>query len=120
MRHLLLSVVLMLVAASSANATEALIFDGGGYNVYVLVGVTDNPTIAEVRVTPPGAKDWIGVPRDLLQIKKFNMKDRVLEMSFANKNSPDLPPSFSLSVKKNKAVLTVDGKRIKSSFDWLQ
>jgi phosphoribosyl 1,2-cyclic phosphodiesterase len=46
------------------------------------------------------------------------MKKRILTMHFSNKNNPDLPSSFSLSVKKTKAVLSISGKEIKSEFNW--
>jgi hypothetical protein len=41
-------------------------------------------------------------------------------MRFSNRTSPDLPCSFSLSVKNNTAILAIRGKRIRSSFDWLE
>jgi hypothetical protein len=120
MRTILLSAVLILATSANLQATEALIFDGGGYNIYILVGATDHPEVAQVRFTSPGAKDWVSIPRDKIQIKKFDMKERVLLLSFSNNNDPELPASFSLSVKKNNAVLSIGGKRIKSSFDWLE
>jgi hypothetical protein len=120
MKLIFLSAALIFFASSNLHATEALIFDGGGYNVYILIGIADHPVVAQVRFTAPGAKDWVSVPRDLLQIKKFDMKERILLMRFSNQNAPDLPPSFSLSVKKNKAVLSINGKQIRSSFDWLE
>ncbi|HVF70454.1 MAG TPA: hypothetical protein VM940_02500 [Chthoniobacterales bacterium] len=120
MRSILLSVALLFVAASNLHATEALIFDEGGYNLYILVGSLDKPVIAQVRYTPPGATEWIHVPREQLKIEKFDMGKQVLLMRFSNKEKkPDLPPSFTLSVKKKKAVLSINGKQIKSSFDWL-
>lgn len=88
--------------------------------LWILIGFDDRPVVAQVRLTPPGAKDWVSVPREMIQIEKFDMKERILVMRFANKNDPDLPPSFSLSVKRNKAVLSIGGKRIRSSFDWLE
>lgn len=120
MRHILLSAALIFVASSDLHATEALIFDGGGYNLYILIGMSDQPVVAQVRFTPPGAKDWVDVPSEHLQIEKFDMKERILVMRFSNKNDPELPASFSFSVKKNKAVLSINGKIIKSSFDWLE
>ena len=120
MKSILLSAVLIFVACSNLHATEALIFDGGGYNIYILIGNTDHPVVAQVRFTAPGAKDWVHLPSEQLQIEKFDMKGRVLVMRFSNKNDPELPSSFSLSVKKNSAVLSISGKRIKSTFDWLE
>ena len=120
MKRILLSAALVLVAFSSLRATEALIFDGGGYNIYILVGFADSPVVAEVRFTAPGAKDWVHLPREQLQIEKFDMKARILRMRFSNQKKPELPPSFSLSVKKDNAVLSIKGKQIKSSFDWLE
>jgi hypothetical protein len=39
-------------------------------------------------------------------------------MHFLNKDNPDLAGSFSLSVKKTRAVLSISGKEIKSEFNW--
>jgi hypothetical protein len=77
-----------------------------------------DPVIASVRVTPPGAKDWVSLPRELLSIEKFDMKKRILTMHFSNKTHPDLPASFSLSANKAKAVLAINGRKIESEFDW--
>jgi hypothetical protein len=120
MKSLLLAAALLFVASAKLQATEALIFVGGGYNLYILVGFSDQPVIGEVRFTPPGAKDWVPVPKEQLQIVKFDMKAQVLDMRFSNpKKDPELPPSFSLSVKKKKAILSIKGKKIMSSFNWL-
>lgn len=121
MKSFLVAAALIFVASAKLQATEALIFDEGGYNLYILIGDNDRgPAVAEVRFTPPGAKEWISVPREQLKIKKFDMKAHVLTMRFANpKNDSALPPSFSFSAKKETASLTVKGKTIKSSFDWL-
>jgi hypothetical protein len=118
MRPLLFSAALILVASSNVHATEALLFDGGGYNIEVLIGYLDDPVIAQVRFTLPGAKDSVSLPRELLRIEKFDMKKRILTMHFSNKNNPDLPGSFSLSVKESRAVLSINGKEIKSEFNW--
>ena len=118
MRPLLFSAALLLFPSSNVHATEALLFDGGGYNIEVLIGYLDDPVIAQVRFTPPGAKDWVSLPRELLHIEKFDMKKRILTMQFSNKNNQDLPSSFSLSVKEARAVLSINGKEIKSEFNW--
>ena len=121
MRRILLSAVLILVACSTLHATEALIFDEGGYNLYILIGDGDRgSTVAQVRFTPPGAKDWISVPREQLKIEKFDEHKQVLVMHFTNqKKDPGLPPTFSFSAKKKKGVLIIKGKTFRSSFDWL-
>jgi hypothetical protein len=119
MRPFLFSAALILIASSNVRATEALIFDGGEYSIYILIGMAPDPVIASVRFTPPGAKDWVSLPRDLLHIEKFDMEKRVLTMHFSNKNNPDLPGSFSLSVKKTRAVLSISGKKFSDEkFDW--
>jgi hypothetical protein len=120
MRPFLFSAALLLIASSNVRATEALIFDGGGYYIYILVGGAPEPVIASVRFTPPEAKDWVSLPRELLHIEKFDMEKRILTMQFSNKNNPDLPASFSLSVSKTRAVLSISGKKIKSDeeFNW--
>jgi hypothetical protein len=118
MRSFLFSAALVLLASSSVHATEALFFNGRGYTIQILVGYEDDPVVAQVLFTPPAAKDWVVLPRNLLQIEKFDMEKKILTMHFSNKNSPDLPASFSLSVKGTKAVLAISGKEIKSEFNW--
>ena len=118
MRRFLFSVALILVASSNVHATEALLFNGGGYSIQILIGYEDDPVIAQVLFTPPGATDWVSLPRSLVHVEKFDMKKSILLMHFSNKNNPELPGSFSLSVKKTRAVLSISGKEIKSEFDW--
>ena len=119
MKPILLAAALIFVASANLHATDSLIFDSGGYNIQILVGNTDKPAIAEVRFTPPKANNWLNVPRDVLRVEKFDMKKQVLIMHFSNpKNDPQMPHSFSLSVKKENAVLSIDGKKIKSAFSW--
>jgi hypothetical protein len=119
MRPFLFSAALILVASSNVHATEAIFFNGGGYTIEILVGMAPDSVIASVRFSPPGAKDWVSLPRELLHIEKFDMEKRVLTMHFSNKNNPDLPASFSLSVKKTRAVLSISGKKISDEkFDW--
>jgi len=118
MRRFLLSAALILIASSTVHATEALFFNGGGYTIQILIGYVDDPVVAQVFFTPPGAKDWIVLPREVLQVEKFDMEKRILTMHFSNKNKPDLPGSFSLSVEGTRAVLSIDGKEIKSEFNW--
>jgi hypothetical protein len=117
-RQFLFCAVLIAFAFSTVRATEALLFNGGGYNMQIMVGYEDAPVVAQVLVTPPGAKDWVVVPREKLQIEKFDMEKRILTMRFSNKNNPDLPASFSFSAKDSKAVLSISGKEIKSEFNW--
>ena len=119
MRPFLFSAALILVASSNVHATEAIFFNGGGYTIEILVGMAPDSVIASVRFSPPGAKDWVSLPRELLHIEKFDMEKRVLTMHFSNKNNPDLPASFSLSVKKTRAVLSISGKKISDEkFNW--
>lgn len=121
LKPILLSAALLFVASSNLQATEALIFDEGGYNLYILIGDGDHgSTVAQVRFTPPGAKEWIHVPREQLKIEKWDEHKQVLVMHFTNrKKDPGLPPTFSFSAKKKNAVLSINGKKIKGSFDWL-
>lgn len=119
MKSLLLLATLLFVASAKVQATEALTFEGGGYTIYVVIGDAENPMVAQVRLTIPGGKDWLHVPREQLQVEKFDERKQVLVMRFTNKNGPDAPPSFSFSAKKKKGVLIVNGKTIAGSFDWL-
>lgn len=119
MKSLLAAAILMLVASAKLQATEALMFYGGDYTLYILIGQADKANVAQVKVMVPGAKDWLHVPREQLHIEKFDDKQQILIMRFKNKNDPEAPPSFSFSAKKKKGVLTIDGKTFRDSFDWL-
>src|SRR5262245_34090122 len=118
MRRFLFSAALILVASSGLHSTESLFFDGGDYSIQIMFGATDAPVIAQVRFTGPGAKDSVVLPRESLQIEKFDMDKKILIMRFSNKDNKDLPASFSLSVKNENAVLSINGKEIKSDFNW--
>src|SRR5215467_7494290 len=118
MKRFLFFAALLILASSSVHATEALLFNGGGYNMQIMVGYEDNPVVAQVLFTPPGAKDWVVLPREGLQIEKFDMEKKILTMRFSNKNNPDLPASFSFSAKSSKALLFINGKEINSEFNW--
>ena len=119
MRRILLSALLILAACPTLRATEALMFYGDDYTLYILIGQADKANVAQVKVMVPGAKDWLHVPREQLKIEKFDEDKQVLVMHFTNKNDPEAPPSFSFSAKEKKAVLTIKGKTFRSSFDWL-
>ena len=118
MRRFFFSAALLLLASSNLHATEALLFNGGGYNIQIMVGYEDNPVVAQVFFMPPGAKDRVVLPREGLQIEKFDTEKKILTIRFSNKNNPDLPASFSFSAKSSKALLSINGKEIKSEFNW--
>ena len=119
MKSFLIAATLILLASAKLQATEALMFYGGDYTLYILIGQSDKANVAQVKVMVPGGKDWLFVPHEQLKIERFDDKAQVLVMRFINKNDPEAPPSFSFSAKKKKAVLTIKGKTFKSSFDWL-
>ena len=119
MKLLLFAATLLFVGSAKLQATEALMFSGGDYTLYILVGDGERATVADVRVTVPGAKNYVHVPEGRLKIQKFDEKKQVLVMSFTNKNDPEAPPSFTFSAKKKKGVLTINGKTFTSEFDWL-
>ena len=76
MRPFLFSAALILIASSNVRTTEALIFAGGEYSIYILIGMAPDPVIASVRFTPPGAKDWVSIPRERLHIEKLRVKQK--------------------------------------------
>jgi len=118
MKRILLTAALLLVASAKLQATEAVIFDGGGYKIQILVGMTDKPVVGQLHFTSPGAKDWVVIPHDLLRIEKFDF-GKILLMHFSNKQkNPELPDSFSLSIRKEKAVLSIKGETIRSTVQW--
>jgi hypothetical protein len=122
MKRILLAIALLVVASAKASATEYIMFDGGGYNIAILVGMADKASVATVRFTAPEAKEWVTLPHDSIRVEKFDIHKEVLVMHFSRpKNEPaepGLPESFSLSVKKETAVLDIGGKQIKGELDW--
>jgi hypothetical protein len=84
----------------------------------MLMGMADELSVARVLFSPPGDGSLVELPHELLRAEKINGRKRILILHFVNKGEPNLPKSFSLAVRKNTGVLTVDGKRVKGSFDW--
>lgn len=119
MKPLLVAITLIFAASARLQATEALMFYGGDYTLYILIGQAEKSNVAQVKVMVPGAKDWLFVPREQLKIEKFDDDDQVLIMRFKNKNDPEAPPSFTFTAKQKKAILTINGKTFRSSFNWL-
>jgi hypothetical protein len=115
MKMFLFSAALVLVASSNVHATEALLFDGGGYTIEVLIGYLDDPVVAQVRFTSPEAKDSVIIPQKLLHVEKFDMKKRILTMHFSNKNDPDLPASFSLYASKTGPSSLLAAKKLRAN-----
>jgi hypothetical protein len=89
-------------------------FNSGGYTIEVIIGFLDDPVIAQVRVTPPEAKDSVSLPRELLRIEKFDMKKQILIIHFSNKNDTDLPASFSLSAKRPGPSTLLAAKKLRA------
>ena len=118
MKPILLAAALIFVASAKLQATEALHFQEGGYTILVYIGLMDGPVVGQVRFTAPGAKDSVVLPRELVRVEKLDWGKRLI-LHFANKeNDPALPGSFSLSIKKENTVLSIGGKKIKSTIDW--
>jgi hypothetical protein len=117
-KAMLLAAVLILFSTPHLHATEWIGFSGGDYSIEFLIGRADKASIGRVRFSPPGDKPEVFMPGDLLRIEAFDDRKEILTVHFKNKNEPDLPPSFSLVVRKKSGVLTIGGKRIKGEFDW--
>src|SRR5262249_8231803 len=113
MRSFLFSAALIVIASSSAHATEALIFNGSGYNIQIMVGYEDDPVVAQVLFTPPGGKDWIVLPTEGLQIEKFDIEKTILTMRLQTKKHPDLPGSFSFLSKTPRLSSPLAAKKLR-------
>jgi hypothetical protein len=120
MRPILLAAAVIFLASANLRATEGLNFFGGGYRVEVVVGFADEATVGSVRLTRPGAKEWVTLPHELVRVEEFDMKKQILILHFSKGNDPDpeLPRSLSLTVKKENGVLLINGKKIKGELNW--
>jgi hypothetical protein len=102
MKPILLAIALLVVASAKASATEYIMFDGGGYNIAILVGMADKASVAMVRFTAPEAREWVTLPHDAIRVEKFDTKKGILVLHFAppymEAAEPGLTESFSLSV----------------------
>jgi hypothetical protein len=120
MRPILLAAAVIVLASANLSATEGLNFFGGGYRVEVVVGFADKPSVGSVRLTRPGAKEWVTLPHEGVRVEKFDMKKQILILHFSKGNDPDpeLPRSLSLTVKSENGVLLINGKKIKGELNW--
>jgi len=113
MKSFLFSAALIVIASSNVHATESLFFNGGDYTIQILVGYTDNPVIAQVNFTPPGAKEWVTLPREALQIEKFDMKKEILTMHFSNKTSRICRLRFLFLSKRPRLSSRLTAKKLR-------
>lgn len=113
-----LAVLLTLISGLSLSATGTLNFEGGGYSVEIVVGDDMGPVVAEVRVIPPGATEWVPLPSGCLRVERFDTRAQVLRLRCEAPGDPALGSPVSLKVRKRKGVLEVGGQRVRGVFDW--
>ena len=82
MKMFLFSAALVLVASSNGHATEALLFNGGGYFIDILIGMTPDPVIALSSLYASRSEDWVSLPRKFLHIEKVRHGKAHLTMHF--------------------------------------
>ena len=114
--RVLLAVVLWLCAPWSASATSTLAFDGGGYWIDMEIGDDRGEAIASVRFHRPGEPEGIVLPRSEWHADAFDTRQQVLRLRHAPGESG--VAGFTLSVRRDVAVLTIGGRRIRSAFRW--
>jgi hypothetical protein len=118
MHFIQLPAAMILLMASPSRATDALCFNGGGYIIEIVSGHDRAPVVAQVLFTAPNAPNWVDLTPGELKIEKFDVEARVLIIRFKNPGNPNLPGSFTLTIKGRRGVLRIGGKRISGEFDW--
>ena len=98
-----------------ASATSSLSFDGGGYSIDLEIGDDAVPVVAAVHFHAPGETQGVVLARETWRVIAFEPRRQRLLLQH---DGAAAVPAFSLSVQRNDAVLVIDGRRVRASFDW--
>lgn len=110
-----LALALLLLASFGARATASFGYSGEPFDIQ-FVGRDFQPTfkgVIEVS-TKTGPRT---LPSGSYAITSYAL-GKSLRLQFSNRNQPDLPPSFVLTVSGNHATLEVGGRTIRGHFNW--
>jgi hypothetical protein len=118
MRSNLLALAFTVGASASAFATSAVSFEAEGYLLDIVVGNDSRPVVAGLKFAVPGAMQGVEVPLRHLRVDAFDEKQKILLLRFTNPADPALPKDFSLAVRNDVGVLSIDGKSISGRFSW--
>jgi hypothetical protein len=118
MRPLIAAAVMTILAATSAQATSSLSFEGQGYLVDIVVGDASTPIIASLGVAQPASRQIVSLPMHLVRVEIFDSRQKVLLLRFSNRGDATLPESFLLTVKGDVGTLKIGGKPVAGRFDW--
>jgi hypothetical protein len=112
---LALSSLVLCGLARLATATSSLSFDGGGYSIDLEIGDDAAPVVAAVHFHAPGDARGIVLARETWRVIAFEPRRQRLSLQH---DGSAAVPAFSLSVQRGEAVLVIDGRRVRASFDW--
>lgn len=119
LRALRVAALLVLwLAGARAFATTSLSFEGGGYWIDMELGADRDPAIASIRFHEPGDPRGVVLPRAQWHMDTFEARQQRLLLRHEAGNS-GVPP-FVLSVRRQRATLTIAGRRVESAFNWSQ
>jgi hypothetical protein len=118
MRSSLLALAFTVGACASALATSAVSFEAEGYLLDIVVGNDSRPVVAGLKFAVPGAMRGVEVPLRHLRVDVFDEKQKILLLRFTNPADPALPKDFSLAVRNDVGVLSIEGKSISGRFSW--
>lgn len=104
-----------------ALASSSLTFEGGGYEIEMVVGSDDHgETIMIEKFYSPEDTEGVGIKiaaKDVC-IKKFDSSKQRLELEYIQPEAGQGPESFILTVDRDTAILKMNGREISSSFQW--
>lgn len=107
--------LLSLVLCDVALATSSLSFEGGGYSIDLEIGDDARPVVAAVHFHTPGDAQGVVLARDTWRVVEFDPARQRLVLQH---DRAAAVPGFSLSVQHHDALLVIDGRRVRASFDW--
>ena len=80
------------------------------------IGDDTSPTVARVRLFPPGDTTGIALRPQDVRVDAFDMDRRRLHLEHRGRTSG--APAFDLRVEGDRGVLEIDGQALSAPFDW--
>lgn len=115
-----LAIAALAVAASgsSALATGAVSFEGGGYVLDFTVGQQERSVLASLSFSEPGSSLNLILRPPHLVVVAFDTKAKRLLVRYSNPGDGTLPPDFELSVHGSEGILTLPNRSVAGRFNW--
>ncbi|WP_243325316.1 hypothetical protein [Geothrix sp. SG200] len=112
-------VAFSVLAARTAMATGSLDFKAGEYGLSMAVSLESHAVVGPIRFSSSASKEPTLLQQRQFKFLKCDTNKQQFQAEYVNPGDPALPKSFKVSVKGGQGTLSIGGRRISFSADWV-